>query len=107
MQCHPCGNQKSYSCPELKVHGKPMHREESTKYLGDIYHSSGKAKFNIHDRSARAYAVLAEIRAILTDVPLGKYRTEVGLLLRQSMFVNGVLFNCEAWQGLNSTDITI
>ena len=98
---------KSYSCPELKVHGKIMHREESTKYLGDIYNSSGKAKFNINERSARAYAVLAEIRAILTDVPLGKYRTEVGLLLRQSMFVNGVLFNCEAWQGLNSTDITM
>ena len=42
-----------------------------------------------------------------TDIPLGKYRTEVGLLLRQAMFINGVLFNCESWQGLCTTDITL
>ena len=63
-------------------------------------------KPNILERIARAYAILSEIQAILSDVPLGIYRTEVGLQLRQAMFVNGVLYNSETWQGLNSTDIT-
>ena len=84
-----------------------MHRENSTKYLGDIFHNSGKSRFNIIERSSKAYAILAEIRAILTDVPLGKYRTEIGLQLRQAMFVNGVLYNAEVWQGLRATDLTL
>ena len=97
---------KKGECPDLKVHMKPMHREEQTKYLGDIFHSSGKSKPNVIERIARAYAILSEIQAILSEVPLGIYRTEVGLQLRQAMFVNGVLYNSETWQGLNSTDIT-
>ena len=49
-----------------------MHRVEKTKYLGDIIHSNGKSTPNILERSAKAYAILSEICAILTDVPLGK-----------------------------------
>ena len=98
---------ESKFCPDLKVHGQTMHKEESAKYLGDIFHKSGKAKFNIIERQNKAYAILAEIRAILEDVPLGKYRTEVGLHLRQAMFINGVLFNSEVWPELSATDLTM
>ena len=49
------------SCHDLKVHGKTMHRESSTKYLGDIFHNSGRSRFNIIERSTKAYAILAEI----------------------------------------------
>ena len=94
-------------CPQLKVHGEKMHVENSAKYLGDIFHKSGKAKFNIIERQNKAYAILAEIRAILEDVPLGKYRTEVGLHLRQAMFINGVLFNSEVWPELSATDLAM
>ena len=95
------------SCPELKIHEEKMHRGDSSKYLGDIFHNSGKSKHNILERSAKAYAILAEIRAILNDVPLGKYRVEAGLQLRQAMFLNGVLYNSEVWQGLDATDLTM
>ena len=74
-----------------------MHEESSAKYLGDIFPKSGKAKFNIIQRQNKAYAILAEIRAILEDVPLGKYITVVGLHLRQAVFINDVLFNSEVW----------
>ena len=80
-----------------------MHRGESSKYLGDIFHNSGKSKYNIIYRSAKAHG----IRAILNDVPLGKYRVEDGLNLRRAMFINGVLHNSEVWQGLESTDLTM
>ena len=98
---------KSQCCPDLKVHGEKMHEAESTKYLGDILHQSGKAKYNIKERQIKAYAITAEIRAILEEVPLGKYRTEIGLQLRQAMFVNGVLFNLEVWPKLTVADITM
>ena len=76
------------NCPDLKVHGEKMHRETSTKYLGDILHNSGKTKFNIIERSAKANAILDEICAILTNVPLGKYRTEAGLQF-QLVYLSG------------------
>ena len=98
---------KCGECPQLKVHGKPMHKAESLMYLGETVHESGKNKYNLLERRAKAYAIFAEIRAILEDIPLGKYRIQIGLQLREAMFVNGVLFNSEVWHGLNSTDITM
>ena len=46
------------------------------------------------------------IRAIFQDIPLGKYKTEIGLELRQALFVNSVLSNCETWHSIKDTDIT-
>ena len=67
------------SCPELEVHGKPMHRENSAKYLGDIFHANGKTNATLVEICAKAYAILADIRAIIQDVPLDKYKTQAGL----------------------------
>lgn len=83
------------ACHELKIHGETMHQADSTKYLGDIIHKSGKVNENISNRYVKAVASLSIIRAILQDIPLGKYRTEIGLELRQAMFINSVLFNSE------------
>ena len=84
-----------------------MHKAESIKYLGDSVHESGKVKLNMMERRNKANAAFAEIRAILEDVPLGIYRTEIGLNLRQALFINGVLFNSEVWHGLKISDIDV
>ena len=44
------------SCYDLKVHGEKMHQAESTKYLGDIIHESGKLAANIAERYVKAVA---------------------------------------------------
>ena len=93
-------------CNGQKVHGTKMHQVDSTKYLGDFIHKSAKGATNIAARRVKAAASFSVIRAILQDVPLGKYRTEIGLELRQALFLNSVLFNCETWHGLKETDIT-
>ena len=59
-----------------------MHREESAKFLGDIFHTNGKSMSTILYRSAREHAILADKHAMLQDVPLGKYKMQVGLQLR-------------------------
>ena len=41
----------------------------------------------------------------MQDIPLGIYRTEIGLELRQAIFLNSVLYNSETWHGLKMTDI--
>ena len=42
---------------------------------------------------------------MLRDLHLGKRKVKAGLILREAMLINGVLFNSEAWPGLTSTHI--
>ena len=99
--------EKIQTCPELKVHDKSMVNTNQEKYLGDIVHSSGKIRHTIEEIRNKACAIVAEIIAIIDDIPLGKYKMEIGLKLRQAMLLNGVLFNSEAWHGVTDQDIKI
>ena len=87
-------------CSVLKVHEESMKESDSEKYLGDFIRTDGKIDSTINDRIRRAYSYLSEIRALLSDMPFGKRRLQIGLLLRDAMFVNGVLFNSEAWSAI-------
>ena len=47
----------------------------------------------------------AEIISILDEIPLEQHRMEIGLLLRQAMLINSMLFNSEAWHSMRENDI--
>ena len=89
----------------MKVFQEKIHKANSSKYLGDIINKSGKAKENIGDTVVRAVASFTLIRAVLEDIPLGRHRTEIGLELRKSMFLNHVLNNCETWHNIKNAYI--
>ena len=91
--------------PELKIHNEKMNESKKEKYLGDYITSSGKNDATIEDRKNKGYGIVAEILAILDDIPLGKYKMEIGLMLRQAMLLNGILYNSEAWHSLSEKDI--
>ena len=76
----------STCCPDLKVHDVKMKNSDKEKYLGDQISRSGKVKETIDERVAKGYGIVAEILALLDEVPLGKYKLEMGLKLRQAMF---------------------
>ena len=46
-----------------------------------------------------------EILAIIDEIPLGSYKMEIGLRLRQAILFNGILFNCEAWHGVSEIEV--
>ena len=92
-------------CPELKVHENVMNESESDKYLGDIVDKSGKIQATVANRIKRGQGSINEIMAILSEIPFGKFRTEVALQLRESMLLSGMLFNSEAWHGTTSANI--
>ena len=92
-------------CAELKVHNKTMKKSESEKYLGDFIDKSGKVKATITDRVNKGYGIVSEIQAIIKEVPLGKYKLDIGLKLRQAMLINGMLYNNAAWHSVNDEDI--
>ena len=98
------GKQKR-NCPVLKVHGDNMQQSNQEKYLGDIIDKSGKNKQNIEKRKAKGYGIVADILAIINEVPLGHWKIDSGLQLRQAMLINGMLFNSEAWHSVTKDDI--
>ena len=49
--------------------------------------------------------MVAEILAIANNIPLGQYRIEIGLKLRQTMLISAMLFNSEAWHDISDGKI--
>ena len=59
----------------------------------------------IENRNSRGYGAISQISAILSEVPLGKHKIQMGLHLRQAMLINGMLFNSEAWHCVNKIHV--
>ena len=94
------------NCPNLNVHEHQMKESVKEKYLGDIIDQNGKIQATIENRKQRGQGAIAEIVAILDEIPFGKHRTEVAMKLRASMLLSRMLFNSEAWHGLTKADVT-
>ena len=96
-----------HECHTLKVHGQVMRNRNQETYLGDVIDKSGKARINIEKRKAKGFGIVANILAIINEIPLAHWKIEAGLRLRQAMLVNGILYNSEAWQGIEEKDIIL
>ena len=95
------------NCPDLKIHDDCMENSVKEKYLGDYITKTGTTKATIEERKSKGYAIVADIMAILKDIPLGEHKMEIGLMLRQAMLINGILFNSEAWHDVSVEDIKV
>ena len=82
-----------------------MNDSNQEKYLVDLVNKTGNIKATVADRVAKGHGIVSEIKAILNEVPLGKYKLEMGLQLRQAMLLNGLLYNSEAWHSVTLEDI--
>ena len=105
-KCHKIHiGKEDRNCPDLEVHGDKMHEASSEKYLGDIFHKSGKNKENIASRIAKGYSRVNTILALITEAPLGWAKIKAGLRLRKAMLVNAILFNSECWHNFSEDDV--
>ena len=93
------------TCPELKVHGTVMESVTEDVYLGDIISNDGKNRKNINKRISKGLGVITQIMNLLEIVTFGPFYMEIALLLRETMFINGILNNAEAWYGLSKSEI--
>ena len=55
----------------------------------------------------KGFGIIANILAIINELPLAHWKTMAGLRLRQAMFVNVILYNSEAWQGIKDKDLFV
>ena len=84
-----------------------MSKSRKETYLGDIIENNITAKANIEKRKGRGYGIVNDILAIVNEIPLSYWKIQTGLLLRQAMLVNGILFNTEAWHNISNKDIMV
>ena len=101
------GRKTKKACTDLKVHNEVMDTTENEKYLGDLITSNGKIDKTIEDRRNKGYAMTLQIMALLDEIPLGRHKIEIGLLLRKVMLINCMLFNSEVWNCLNEKHMKI
>ena len=66
-------------CPEVKIHNGKMNDAIQEKYLGDLINTSGTCTKTIEERRSKAFGIVNEIIAILDEIPLGRYKMEIGL----------------------------
>ena len=87
-KCHKIHIQKNSrkveDCHKLKVHNDEMHESQREKFLGDIVDGSGKSRKTFEDRKNKGYGIVAEILAIINEIPLGQFRMEIGLELGEA-----------------------
>ena len=95
-------------CPDLEVHGKPMKKSLQEKYLGDMIADTILAcnAQNVKSRKSKGMGIVSQIMVILETVSLGYFYFEIAILLRESLLINGILFNSEVWCGVTKAQVS-
>ena len=105
-KCHKIHiGEECVTCPELKVHNFAMNEAEFEKYLGDILSKHCNNKKNISSKKSKAIGIISTIMSILESVTFGVHYFEIALMLREALFINGVLTNIEVVYGLTKQEI--
>ena len=105
-KCHKIHIGKNHEkCLELKVHETKMKEVKSDTYLGDVISSDGRNTENIKTRVSKGLGIITQITNLLDAVNFGEHYFEIGLLLRDTMLINGVLTNAEIWYNLQKSEI--
>ena len=60
---------------------------------------------NVGNRKLKGLGVVAQIMTILDTVSLGYFLFEMSTVLRESLFVNGYMYNSEVWYGVTQSQI--
>ena len=80
-------------------------RKVMMRYLGDYIMSNGKNTKTIQHRVSLGNGALAQIKSMLENINLGRHYFKTAFLLRESIFLNGILFSSEAWYGLSMEEV--
>ena len=87
------------------MHNTVVEEVTEDTYLGDIIRSDGKNTKNIKNRISKEVGKISEIMNLLEMVSLGEHYFEIAILLREAIFINGILTNSEIWYSVSESEI--
>ena len=82
-----------------------MMKTSDQKYLGDIMSSFGTNNSNIKERCNIGHGAISQIKSMMTEISLGRFCIQIGLILRDSIFVSKILLNSEVWHCLTKYQV--
>ena len=95
---------RAHPCYPLRVHDQKMTEATEITYLGDVICSDGRNLKNVQNRTQKGIGLMCQIIKMIHTISLGSYTVEIFPLLRNSIFINGMLTNTEVWFDLNKID---
>ena len=87
-------------CLDLMVQNSEMSTVKTIKYLGEQENNNGKNDINIEERCKKGLGINSQTLGLVKEISLGNHFFEIGLLLRDSNLINGIMYNSEAWYGV-------
>ena len=94
---------KNKQCCNLFVQNKKIIESVNYEtYLGDIIANDGSNEENIKNRVNKGHGIINQTNSIMKEIGLGFH---IGLLLRDTNLINGILFNSESWYGRKTNNI--
>ena len=84
-----------------------MKHVQSDKYLGQFVEADGSNSINIEDKYNKGIGMSCQVLSLLSEISLGHYYFDTGLLLRDTNIVNVILFGAEALYGITKKQIEI
>ena len=82
-----------------------MQQGQKIKFLGDIISSSGKMSENIEERINKAIGLRSKLKSIISGISMGICHFEICMILREAVYLNSILVNCESWYFLTKRQI--
>ena len=90
----------------MTVYGEPMKVEETFKYLGDTFNSKGNNVALCKHRVDKSVGSIIEIISLCKETNFGKHQIFSMVVMYQSVFLPGLIYNCESWSNLTHKDIS-
>ena len=75
--------------------------------MGDLISGDERNTNNVEKRESKGIGIVRQNLNMPDIVSFGKHYFEIPLLLRESVFINGKLFNAEIWYGLTKEKISL
>ena len=91
----------------LKVHEREMQKSDCILYLGDKVTSRGTQDETIRLRRLKSVRIFNQIISILKNISWGIYFFRTALILRESLFLNGISTNLESWNYISQKHLKV
>ena len=101
---HIGGNESLCPDPTVNKENKVKKVKEDT-YLGGIITDKCNNEKKIERAKSKGMAMISTIMSILNDIRFGRYFYEIAILLRESLFINTMLWNVESWYNFTENEI--
>ena len=81
--------------------------ENRASYPGDVFSDKGDNAALCKDSADKAVGTITELFSIYKEVNSVKFKISDLLTLYQSVFILGLIYNCEAWSNLKAKDYQV